>query len=105
VHISDPKEMDLVLAFFRKYLGREVDIATSIFEGLTQYERMRVAEVGSSRLSPYRVRLISSSCQRQLEIDLHHYSFTTVSPDHKAVEMGRLLGGNITLRLTASEIK
>ena len=103
--ISDPKEVEAVLAFFRKHIGRELEITVSLFDGLTLSERVRVADVGERGTSHYHVRLINAHSQRQVEIDLHHYSFATVSPDQKAVEVGRLLGSGITLRLTASETK
>ena len=103
--ITDLKEIEAVLAFFRKHIGRELDITISTFEGLVQLERMQVAAVGQRGTPHYRVQLRNSHSQRQLEIDLHHYSFATVSPDQKRVEVGRLLSGNITLRLTASEIE
>ena len=35
MHISDPREVEEVLSFFRTHLGRELDIAVSIFEGIT----------------------------------------------------------------------
>jgi len=103
--ISDHREIETVLAFFRKHTGRELDITLSLFDGLTQSERMRVAEVGERGTSHYHIHLTSPHKEHRLEIDLHHYSFATVSPDQKAVELGRLLGSNLTLRLTASEIQ
>jgi hypothetical protein len=103
--INDTKELEAVLAFFRKHIGRELGVTMSMFEGLTQLERMRVAEVGERGTLHYHVHLINPQSQRQIEIDLHHYSFATVSPDQKGVELGRLLGSNITLRLLASEIE
>jgi len=103
--ITDPKEIEAVLAFFRKHIDRELDVTMSIFEGLAQLERMRVARVGEKGTSHYHVHLINTHSHRQVQIDLHHYSFATVSPDQKRVEVGRLLGSNITLRLTASEIE
>ena len=103
--ISDPKEIEVVLAFFRKHIDGELDITVSLFDGLTQSDRMRVAEVGERGSSHYHIRFINSHSQRQLEIDLHHYSLATVSPDQKRVEVGRLLGSNLTLRVTASEIE
>ena len=102
--ISDHREIETVLAFFRKHTGRELDITLSLFDGLIQSERMRVAEVGERGPSHYHIHLTNPHTQHRLEIDLHHYSFATVSPDQKAVELGRLLGSNVTLRLTASEI-
>jgi hypothetical protein len=103
--ISDPKEIEAILAFFRRHVGRELEITVSLFSGLTQSERMRVVNVGERGTSHYHVHLTNTHSQRQFEIDLHHYSFVTVSPDQKRVEVGRLLGSNITLRLTASEIE
>jgi len=103
--ISDPKEVEVVLAFFRKHKDGELDITVSLFNGLTQSDRMRVAEVGERGSSHYHIRFINPHSQRQLEIDLHHYSFATVSPDQKRVEVDRLLGSNLTLRITTSEIE
>jgi hypothetical protein len=101
MQISDPEEVEGVLAFFRKHVDKELDISISVFDGLTQYERLQVAEVGD--LGSSKVLLISGS-QRRIEIDLHHYSFVTVSPDRKKLEIGRLLGGSIIMRITASEL-
>jgi hypothetical protein len=103
--ITDPKEIEAVLAFFRKHIGHELEVTLSLFDGLTQSERMRVARVGESGTLHYHVHLINLHSQCQLEIDLHHYSFATVSPDKKGIELGRLLANNMTLRLTASENK
>ena len=102
--ITDRKEIEAVLAFFRKHIGRDLDVTISIFDGLTQFERMRVDEVGEVGAAHYHVHFTSPHSHRRLELDLHHYSFATVSPDQKGVEVGRLLGGNLTLRVTASEI-
>ena len=81
--ISDPKEIEAVIAFFRNHIGRESDVTMSVFEGFTQLERMRVTEMEERGTSHYHVYLINPHSQRQLEIDLHHYSFATVSPDPK----------------------
>ncbi len=43
--ITDPKEIEPVLAFFRKHMGRELEITMSLFEGLVELERMQVAVV------------------------------------------------------------
>src|ERR1700680_2856903 len=102
MYLSDPEEVEAVLAFFREHIGSEMDIAISVFDGLTEYERMRVAEVAHGE--PARVFLQAAHSQRQLQIDPHHYSFATVSPDRKRLEIGRLLGSNVTMRLTASEV-
>ena len=101
MHISDPREVEEVLSFFRTHLGRELDIAVSMFEGLTQYERMRVQEVDAA---PPRILLLAPKSQRQIAIDPHQFSFATVSPDHTRLEVGRLLGSNLTMRLTAREL-
>jgi len=53
MHISDPREVEEVLSFFRTHLGRELDIAVSIFEGITQYERMKVQEVDAAHLASF----------------------------------------------------
>ncbi len=100
MYISDPHEVEAVFAFFRHHLDRELDIATSAFEGLTHYERMRVQTVDTPGSQ---IVLVCARIVRRLVIDPHHYSFATVSPDKKKIEMGRLLGSNITMRLTASE--
>jgi hypothetical protein len=100
MHISDPSEVEEVLAFFRTHLGRELDIAISAFDGLTQFERMKVQEVDAM---PPRVLLLSAKSDRRIAIDPHHFSFATVSPDHTRLEIGRLLGSNLTMRVTATE--
>src|ERR1051326_1294056 len=100
MHISDPTEVESVLSFFRTHLGRELNLTISMFEGLMQYERVKVQEVDSS---PARILLSVVQSQRQLAIDPHHFSFATVSPDHTRLEIGRILGSNITIRLTATE--
>ena len=105
MHSSDQSEIESVLSFFRQHSGRELDIALSMFDGLIQRERMRVVEAGQAGAPHYRVRLLSPDSQRELEIDLDHYSFASVSPDQKEVEITRLLGGNRTFRLIASEIR
>ena|SRR5215831_16003668 len=101
MHIGDPKEVETVLAFFRKHIDRELDITISVFDGLVQHERLLVAEANAATS---RVLLMGAREQHRLELNLHHYSFATVSPDRKKLEIGRLLGGNVILRLTASEI-
>jgi len=101
MHISDPREVEEVLSFFRTHLGRELDIAVSIFESITQYERMKVQEVDAA---PPRVLLLAPKSQRQIAIDPNQFSFATVSPDHTRLEVGRLLGSNMTMRLTAREL-
>lgn len=68
MHISDPREVEEVLSFFRTHLGRELDIAFSMFEGRTQYERMKVQEVDAA---PPRVLLLAPKSQRQIAIDPH----------------------------------
>jgi hypothetical protein len=101
MHIGDPKEIETVLAFFRKHIDRELDVSLSVFEGLVQYQRLLVAEVNPTTS---RVLLIGSHELHRIELNLHHYSFATVSPDRKKLEIGRLLASNVILRLTASEI-
>ena len=100
MYISDPKDVEAVLAFFRTHLGRELNLAISIFEGLTQHERVKVQQVDAT---PARVLLSVVQSQRQLTIDPHHFSFATVSADHTRLEVGRLLGSNIMMRITATE--
>jgi hypothetical protein len=101
MHIGDPKEIETVLAFFRKHIDHELDITLSVFDGIIQYERLLVAEVNTTTS---RVLLMGSPEQHKIELNLHHYSFATVSPDRKKLEIGRLLGSNVIFRLTASEI-
>jgi hypothetical protein len=101
MHIGDPREIETVLAFFRKHIDRELDVSFSVFEGLVQYQRLLVAEVNSSTSH---VLLIGAHEQHRIELSLHHYSFATVSPDRKKLEIGRLLASNVVLRLTASEV-
>jgi hypothetical protein len=100
MHISDPREVEDVLAFFRTHLGRELNLAISVFEGLTQYERVKVQQVDST---PARILLSVVQSQRQLSIAPHHFSFATVSPDHTRLEIGRLLGSDILMRIIATE--
>jgi hypothetical protein len=100
MYISDPKDVEAVLAFFRTHLGRELNLAISIFEGLTQHERVKVQEVDTT---PARILVAIVQSQRQLTIDPHHFSFATVSADHTRLEVGRLLGSNIMMRITATE--
>jgi hypothetical protein len=100
MHISDPKEVETVLSFFRTHLGRELNLAISIFEGLTQHERVKVDEVD---ITPARILLSVVQSQRKITIDPHHFSFSTVSPDHTRLEIGRLLGSSIMMRLTVTE--
>jgi len=100
MHISDPKEVGAVLAFFRTHVGRELNLAISVFEGLTQHERVKVQGVDTT---PARVRLSVVQSQRQLTIDPHHFSFATVSPDHTRLEIGRLLGSSMMMRIIATE--
>src|SRR5437667_10452452 len=42
MHISDPRDVEEVIRFFRAHLVLELDIAIFMFEGLTQYERMNL---------------------------------------------------------------
>jgi hypothetical protein len=100
MHISDPKEVEAVLSFFRTHLGKELNLAISIFEGLTQHERVTVQEVDAA---PARILLSVVQSQRKITIDPHHFSFSTVSPDHTRLEIGRLLGSSIMMRITATE--
>jgi hypothetical protein len=102
MYLSDPKEVEDVLAFFYEHQGKELEIAFCVFDGLTETEPMHVAEVAAAE--PTRVILQASQSKRQLRINPHHYSFATVSPDRRRLEIGRLLGSGVTLRLTASEI-
>jgi len=100
MHISDPHEVEAVLSFFRTHLGRELNVAISVFDGLTQHERVVVEEVDAT---PARILLSVVQSQRKLSIDPHHFSFATVSDDHTRLEIGRLLGSNIMMRVTATE--
>jgi hypothetical protein len=99
MHISDPHEVEQVLAFFRTHLGRELNVSVSLFGGLTQHERFKVQEVNPM---PPRVLLIALGYTKQVTIDPHYFSFATVSPDHTRLEIGRLMGSDITMRLTAT---
>src|SRR5262249_14000524 len=101
MHISDPKEVEAVLSFFRKHIDHELDVSFSVFDGFIQHYRLLVAEVNTTTS---RVLLIGSHEQHRVELNLHYYSFATVAPDRKKLEIGRLLGSNVILRLTAAEI-
>ena len=100
MYISDPNEVETVLNFFRTHLGRELNIAVSVFDGLSQMERVKVENVD---VHPPQILMSVIGSQRKLAIDLHHFSFSTVSPDHSKLEIGRILGSNLTFRLTATE--
>jgi hypothetical protein len=100
MYISDPKEVEAVLSFFRTHLGRELNLEVSLFEGLAQHERVIVQEVENA---PARILLAVVQSQRKITIDPHHFSFSTVSPDHTRLEIGRLLGSSIMMRLIATE--
>jgi len=100
MHISDPNEVELVLSVFRSHIGRELNLTISIFDALMQYERVKVQEVDTT---PARILLAVVQSQRQLAIDPHRFSFATVSPDHTRLEIGRLLGSNLMIRLTVTE--
>ena len=100
MHLSDPQEVEAVLAFFRTHLGKELNLAISVFDGLTQHERIKVHEVNTL---PPRVLLAVVESHRKITIDPNHFSFSTVSRDHTRLEIGRLLGSNITLRVTVTE--
>src|SRR5437764_688889 len=102
MYLTDPKEVEDVLAFFREHAGRDLDIAICVFEGLTEIERMHVVQVATAE--PVLVFLQAAQSQRQLQINPYHYSFATVSPDRKRLEIGRLLGSSVMMRLTASEV-
>jgi hypothetical protein len=102
MYLSDPREVEDVLAFFHEHAGKELEIAICVFDGLTETERMHVIHVATAE--PANVILRASKSQRELQINPHHYSFATVSPDRKRLEIGRLLGSSVTLRLTASEV-
>ena len=97
-------EMQAIVSFFDKHREHQLNITISFFEGYLQRERMTVGS-GSQKLPHYHIRLQSLDSQRELEIDLDHYSFGSISPDQTEIEITRLLGGNRNFRLTASEIK
>jgi O-phosphoseryl-tRNA(Cys) synthetase len=102
--LADSREIEEALSFFSRHLGRELIISISIFDGLAQRERYKVAEVGNKGSHRHRVQLVSLNSQREIEIDLDHYSLATVTRDQKAVEITRLLGSSVSVRITASEI-
>lgn len=99
--IDNPKEIGEVLSFFQRYRGRDLDVEIIMFEGFTQRERLRVMD---SRIdhSSGRVRLANASLHREIELDLEQFSFATISPDGKAIELRQLLGGLAGFRLLAS---
>jgi hypothetical protein len=101
MHIGDPKEVETALNFFRRHIDRELDVGISVFEGFLQHYRLLVAEVDEASAF---VLLLGSPEQHRVQLNLHHYSFATVSPDRKKLEIGRLLTSNVTFRLTAAEI-
>ena len=102
---AEPLEIEAVIAFFRKHIGHELDIVISLFDGFSQRERLQVAEVGEPGPRRHRVRLISSHSHWELEIDLDHFSYATVSRDKSEVEIQRLLGNGLRFQLIASEIR
>jgi hypothetical protein len=100
MYISDPHEVEAVLAFFRTHRGRELNVAISLFDGLTQHERVKVKEVD---IKPPRILLAVVQSQRKLTIDPHHFSFATVSDDQARLEIGRLLGSDMMIRVVVTE--
>ena len=102
--LAESREIEEALSFFSRHLDRELNISISIFDGLAQREHYRVAEVGNKGSHRHRVRLVSLNSEREIEIDLDHYSLATVTRDQKAVEITRLLGSSVSVRITASEI-
>ena len=100
--IDNPKEIDELLSFFQRWRGRNLDVVIILFEGFTQREQMRVMEVSSPAGFPTLVRLANSSLHREIDLDLEQFSFAAISPDGKAIEIRRLLGGLAGFRLLAS---
>ena len=98
-------EMGAIISFFRQHRGQQLNVSISFFEGYLQRERMSVVEVDDPRAAQYRIRLLSIDSQRELEIDLDHYSFGSISPDQTEIEITRLLSGSRSFRLTASEVR
>src|SRR5215831_8039689 len=98
MYISDPEEVAAVFSFFQEHLGNELEITISAFEGLVEWERLRVTEVEQTTS---RIVLTGRFGRRKLLIDPHHFSFATVSPDQTKLEIGRILGSGITMRITA----
>src|SRR5438093_13642059 len=56
MHISDPREVEEDLSFFREHLGREMDTPVAMSEGINQHERTRAEEVDAA---PPRIRLLA----------------------------------------------
>src|SRR5262249_31419012 len=102
---DNPSEIEAVISFFRTHRGGELNISISFFEGYLQRERMTVVEAGDLHTPHYRIRLLSLDSHRELELDLDHYSFSSISPDRTEIELTRLLSGGQSFRLTASEIR
>ncbi len=79
-----------------------MDVSIILFEGFTQREPLVVANVGKAGDPPTLVRLCNQDAHREIELDLEQFSFAAISPDGKALEIRRLLGGLAGFRLIAS---
>lgn len=99
--IDNPKEISEILSFFQRNRGRDLDVEIIMFEGFTLREQLRVMESGIGH-SPGLVRLANTSLHREIELDLERFSFATISPDGKTIELRQLLGGLAGFRLLAS---
>jgi hypothetical protein len=99
---ENAKELEGAMRFFQKHVNQNLAISITYFEGLTESQRMQVVEASSLSTQRHRIRLINHQNQMEIEINLDHFSFATLSEDHKAVEIRRLLGGLVGFRLTAA---
>lgn len=95
------QEVVKVANFFRHNLGQELDIVTSLFEGVIHRERMRVSEVLQVGPHNFRVWLVSLDNKRSTELNLDRFSYATVTKDEQSVEIGQLLGDRMHFRLSA----
>jgi hypothetical protein len=101
---GNAKEVEIAMRFFQKHVNQDLAISLTYFEGLTESQRMRVIEASSQSAQRHRIRLINLQNQMEIEINLDHFSFATLSEDHKAIEIRRLLGGLVGFRLTAAVV-
>jgi hypothetical protein len=99
---ENAKEIESAMRFFQKHVNQNLAISLTYFEGLTERQQMQVVEVTTQNAHRHRIRLVNPQNQMEIEINLDHFSFATLSEDHKAVEIRRLLGGLVGFRLTAA---
>jgi len=98
----EPNEIRPILSFFHENIGREVTISLSFFDGFSEHQVARITDAGHRNEHGHHVHLASIDNHRRFEIDLDHYSFVTISRDHNAVELRKLLNSGGTFGLVVS---